>query len=194
MKEFAEGTIDPHYQALIKGQFGSKPKKPKMGRETQLEKIREHMENNMKHLMMGQDEKVERADVWQIKGYCSTDCGEENEEKDDNKANQGGGVGDEDEEYYDYYDEEEGEGEGGADAAPPDLIVVGTGISTASTATGADAASEEEKKVDPALVIDKEKEELKVPEEERKNLEQMSDIERNIIAKQDKEAKVKEAE
>ena len=33
-----------------------------------------------------------------------------------------------------------------------------------------------------------------MPEEERKMIEQMSDIERNIIAKQDKEAKAKKAE
>lgn len=56
-----------------------------MSREERLEMIREHMETNMKYLMMGQDEKVERGDVWQIKGYCSTDCGEENDEKDDQK-------------------------------------------------------------------------------------------------------------
>jgi len=32
-KEFAEDSIDPHYQALIKGQLGSKLRKPRVSRE-----------------------------------------------------------------------------------------------------------------------------------------------------------------
>ena len=32
-KEFAEDAIDPHYQALIKGQLGAKRKKPRIPRE-----------------------------------------------------------------------------------------------------------------------------------------------------------------
>ena len=108
------------------------------------------METNMKHLMMGNEDKVERADIWQIKGYCSTDCGEENDEREekDGKKQPEAEAEEDDEEYYDYYDEEE-EGEG---AEAPDLMVVGTGISAAG------AAQEEEKKLDAAQVIAKEKE------------------------------------
>ena len=141
------------------------------------------METNMKHFMMGNEDKVERADIWQIKGYCSTDCGEENDEQDEKDGKKQPEAEEEgDEEYYEYYDEEE-EGEG---AEAPDLMVVGTGITA--------GAQEEEKKLDAAQVIAKEKESLKVPEEERKMAEQMSDIEKKIIAKQDKEAKAKQAE
>ena len=134
--------------------------------------------------------------MWQIKGYCSTDCGEENDDKDEEKAREAkarasaaaaiANAGDEDEEYYDYYDEEE---EGAEGQEVPDLMVVGTGIAVSS--------SQEETKenvADPASTIAREREELKVPEEERKAIEQMSDIEKNIIAKQDKAAEVKKAE
>ena len=106
-----------------------------MGREERLEEIREHMEKNMKHLMMGQEDQCIRADIWQIKGYCSTDCGEENDEKEGDTMQKAGGQydslaagdgADEDEEYYDYYDEEEDDGAENV----PDLMVVGTGISS----------------------------------------------------------------
>ena len=83
VKEFAEDSLDPHYKALIKGQFGAKRKQPKKPREVRLEEIREHMETNMKHMMLGNEGECERADVWQIKGYCSTDCGEENDDRDE---------------------------------------------------------------------------------------------------------------
>ena len=48
-----------------------------------MEEIREHMETNMKHMMLGNEAECERADIWQIKGYCSTDCGEENDDGDE---------------------------------------------------------------------------------------------------------------
>ena len=48
------------------------------------------MEKNMKHLMMGQEDQCIRADIWQIKGYCSTDCGEENDEKEGNTMQKAG--------------------------------------------------------------------------------------------------------
>lgn len=70
------------------------------------------------------------------------------------------------------------------------MTVVGTGISSASSTT----ATEEEKKVDVAAVVAKEKEEMKIPEEERKLMESMSDIEKGIIEKQKREAKEKQAE
>ena len=92
----------------------------------------------------------------------------------DTKAGEGD---EEEEEYYEYYDEEE-DADGEESKEIPDLMVVGTGI-----------ASAELNAVDPAAAaIEREKEELKVPEEERKAIEQMSDIEKSIVAKSDKAA------
>ena len=99
-KEFKEDSLDPHCQALIKGQLGRKKKKAPVSRIETLDLIKTHMEENMKYFMLGQDEKVKKADIWHQKGYYSTDCGEENDEK-EKKAEEE----DEEEEYY--YDEEE---------------------------------------------------------------------------------------
>lgn len=53
VKEFAEDALDPHCQALIKGQLGFKRKRPRVPRETRVEQIRAHMEKNMKHTLLG---------------------------------------------------------------------------------------------------------------------------------------------
>ena len=96
------------------------------------------MDSNMKHLIMGNEAKVERGEIWQQKGYCSTDCGEENDEKTDKKKSKEAKAeaGDEDDEEYYYYDEE-------------------------------DDDEAEEVKGDPAALIEKEREDLKIPEIER---------------------------
>ena len=84
-------------------------------------------------------------------------------------------------------------------------MVVGTGIgagaaasqdgaASTTTASSAAAGATEESKVDPAVLMAREREELKVPEEERKMMGQVSDIEKKILAKQDKEAKAKKEE
>ena len=135
------------------------------------------MENNMKNRLLGHETLIERGEIWQQKGYCSTDCGEDNDDNAADKKAAGGdsGVpqlvaadatgdgGDEDEEY-EYYDEEEDEAE--ESKADPS---------------------------DPQQVIEREREERKVPEEERKLIAQMSDIERSIVAKQEKAAREKKA-
>ena len=83
-------------------------------------------------------------------------------------------------------------------------MVVGTGIgagaaasqdgaASTTTASSAAAGATEESKVDPAALVAREREELKVPEEERKMMGQVSDIEKKILAKQDKEEADKKA-
>lgn len=63
-KEFQEDSLDPHCQALIKGQLGRKSKKAPVSRIANLEVIRAHMEENMKYCLLGQEDKVTRADIW----------------------------------------------------------------------------------------------------------------------------------
>ena len=55
-KEFAEDSLDPHCQATIKGQLGRK--KNKKPREQVVQEIKEHMERNMKHMILGNDDLV----------------------------------------------------------------------------------------------------------------------------------------
>ena len=141
-KEFAEDALDPHVKASIKGQLGAK-KRPPMPRERKVEEIREHMERNMKHMILGNEDQLDRPEIWQVRGYYSTDCGEENDETEDKKKKKPEEEDDyEDDEYY-YYDEED------EDAKEDE---------EAKTA----AATE-----DPSTSIDKEREELKMPEIER---------------------------
>ena len=116
----------------------------------------------MKHLLMDNEDKIERGQIWQQKGYYSTDCGEENDEREERKKGKEAGAGAEEEEdsdeYY-YYDEEDEDEE---------------------------SKKEDAAEIDPSKAIEKEKEEMKVPEVERKLVEQMSDIEKELIAKQEK--------
>lgn len=65
VKEFKEDSLDPHFQALIKGKFGAKRKAPRVLRETIIQEIRHHMEQNMKHFVLGTEDQVRRADIWQ---------------------------------------------------------------------------------------------------------------------------------
>jgi len=128
----------------------------------------------MKHLLMDSEDKIERGQIWQQKGYYSTDCGEENDEREERKKGKEAGDAaggeeedDDDEDEYYYYDEEDEDEE-----------------------TKKEGAAE----IDPLKVIEKEKEELKMPEVERKLVEQMSDIEKELIAKQDKKLAAKREE
>ena len=112
----------------------------------------------MKHMLLGAEDKVHKPEIWQQAGYYSTDCGEENDEDDKKtvKAEKEAAAAEE-EEYGEYYDEEE---------------------------EAEQEETKEEGKTDPAAAIEREREELKVPDAERKLIEQMSDIEREIVARQ----------
>ena len=55
-REFAEDSLDPHCRALIKGQLGKKGRRPKVAREVVLAEIKERMETNMKHLILGSED------------------------------------------------------------------------------------------------------------------------------------------
>lgn len=165
-KEFAEDSLDPHKQALIKGQLSSKSKKPQVPREQIVSQIREHMETNMKHMILGNDELVKTPEVWQQYDYYSTDCMEENEDHEDKKKNKKAEEEEddyEDDEYY-YYDEEDGDEETKDDTS------------------------------DPASSIAKEKEDMKLPEIERQLIAQMSAIERDIVKKHEGKAAQKKVE
>ena len=131
-KEFAEDSVDPHYTATIKGQLGKK--KTKAPREEIIDDIKSNMEHNLKCLVLGTEDKIVHGDIWQQRGYCSTDCAEENDDEDPGKKKTAAEAAAEEDEYDEYYDEEE---------------------------------EDEESKADPTSAIEKEKEELKVPEEER---------------------------
>ena len=62
-KKFIE-ELDPEYQAIIKGQT-SKKKKKKFVRSANIEKIRHKMELNMKYMLFGMKDKIDKPDIWQ---------------------------------------------------------------------------------------------------------------------------------
>ena len=46
------------------------------------------MEQKMKHFVLGTENQVTKADIWQEKGYQSPDCGEDHYETKDKKMTQ----------------------------------------------------------------------------------------------------------
>ena len=62
-KQFLE-ELDPEYQALVKGKLSGKKKKPFV-RGTRMNEIKRRMELNMKYLLFGMNEKIDKPEIWQ---------------------------------------------------------------------------------------------------------------------------------
>ena len=62
-KKFLEDELDPEYQALIKGKLGGKKKPPAL-REQVIDKVKSITEDNMRHQILGQLDKLHKADIW----------------------------------------------------------------------------------------------------------------------------------
>ena len=98
-------NLDPEYQAIIKGQT-SKKRKRSFVRSANIEKIRHKMELNMKYMLFGMKDKIDKPNIWQQEGFESSDCGEDNDDKEQAAAEKEQDEEDQYEEDFEYYDEE----------------------------------------------------------------------------------------